>query len=133
MKPMAPDPVRFELIQWARDGAPITAWSSRIEPIMKQYCVSCHAPDSALPDFNKFENVQKVAAVDEGASVGSLTRFSHIHLFGIAFIFFFVGWIFSFAQYPTRWKLILIATPLPSCCSTSCPGGSPSISRSSPG
>ena len=30
-----------------------------------------------------------------GASVDSLTRVSHIHLFGIAFIFIFVGYIFS--------------------------------------
>jgi hypothetical protein len=111
MKPMAPDPVRFELIQWARDGGPITEWGPRIEPIMKQYCISCHNAGSSLPDFTKFENVKKVAEVDEGASIASLTRVSHIHLFGIAFIFLFVGWIFGLAQYPIRWKVILIATP----------------------
>ncbi|MGZ8219662.1 elongation factor-1 alpha [Methylomagnum sp.] len=111
MKPMAPDDVRFELIQWARDGGQITDWKPKIEPIMQQYCVSCHGPGAALPDFTKFENVKKVAEVDEGASVGSLTRISHIHLFGIAFIFLFVGWIFGMARYPNRWKLILIATP----------------------
>jgi hypothetical protein len=111
MKPMAPDEVRFELIQWARDGGQITAWASRVEPIMQKYCVSCHGPGAALPDFTKFENVKKVAEVDEGASIASLTRVSHIHLFGIAFIFLFVGWIFGLAQHPIRWKLILIATP----------------------
>jgi hypothetical protein len=111
MKPMAPDEVRFELIQWARDGGSIKDWSPKIEPIMQKYCVSCHGPGAALPDFSKFENVKKVAEVDEGASIGSLTRVSHIHLFGIAFIFLFVGWIFGLAQYPKRWKLILIATP----------------------
>jgi hypothetical protein len=111
MKPMAPDDVRFELIQWARDGGQITAWTPKIEPIMQKYCVSCHGPGAALPDFTKFENVKKAAEVDEGASIGSLTRVSHIHLFGIAFIFLFVGWIFGMAHYPNRWKLILIATP----------------------
>jgi hypothetical protein len=111
MEPMAPDPVRFELIQWARDGSPITRWSPEIEPLMKQYCVSCHSPGSALPDFSKFENVKKTAEVDEGQSIAQLTRVSHIHLFGISFIFLFVGWIFALAQYPQRWKLILIATP----------------------
>lgn len=111
MKPMAPDEVRFELIQWARDGGSIKDWTPRIEPIMQKYCVSCHGPGAALPDFTKFENVKKAAEVDEGASIGSLTRVSHIHLFGIAFIFLFVGWIFGLAQYPKQWKLILIATP----------------------
>jgi hypothetical protein len=55
--------------------------------------------------------VKKVAAVDEGVSVAALTRVSHIHLFGISFIFLFVGWIFAMAEYPKDWKLILISTP----------------------
>jgi len=111
MKAMAPDDVRFELIQWARDGAPALQWRSKIEPLIQQYCVSCHSGESALPDFHKREIVQKVAEVDQGASIGFLTRVSHIHLFGIAFIFLFVGWIFALAEFPARWQLILIATP----------------------
>jgi hypothetical protein len=111
MKAMAPDPVRFELIQWARDGAPAIQWRSKVEPLVQQYCVSCHNAQSNLPDFTKREVVQKVAEVDQGASVAAITRESHIHLFGIAFIFMFVGWIFTFAEFPERWQLILIATP----------------------
>jgi hypothetical protein len=111
MKPMAPDAVRFRLIQWARDEASLKEWNSEIQPLVNQYCVSCHAPGSALPDFSKYENIKKVAEVDEGASIASLTRVSHIHLFGIGFIFLFVGWIFSMAQFPQRFKLLLIATP----------------------
>lgn len=111
MKAMAPDDIRFELIQWARDGAPAKDWGTRIQPVFQKYCLSCHNADSGLPNFSDFSVVAKVAAVDEGASIGSLTRVSHIHLFGIAFIFLFVGWIFGLAEFPTRWKLILIATP----------------------
>ena len=111
MKAMAPDEVRFTLIQWARDGGSIKDWSSTIKPIMDQYCVSCHGPGAALPDFSQFENLKKVAEVDDGASIASLTRVSHIHLFGISFIFLYVGWIFAMARYPQKWKLILIATP----------------------
>lgn len=111
MKAMAPDNIRFEMIQWARDGAPKDVWESRVKSLVDQYCVSCHNGESGLPDFNKLDVFQSVAAVDEGASIGSLTRVSHIHLFGIAFIFLFVGWIFALAEYPHRWKLILIATP----------------------
>lgn len=111
MKAMAPDPVRFELIQWARDGAPALEWRSKIEPLVQKYCVSCHNAQSNLPDFTKLEVMQKVAEVDQGASVAAITRESHIHLFGIAFIFMFVGWIFTFAEFEERWQLILIATP----------------------
>ena len=111
MKPMAPDEARFKIIQWARDESNPIAWTQEIKPIFDQYCVGCHAPGASIPDFTQYENVKKVAAVDEGASIASLTRVSHIHLFGISFIFLFVGWIFALAQYPLRWKLILISTP----------------------
>jgi hypothetical protein len=111
MKAMAPDEVRFRLIQWARDGASIKDWNSEIQPIVAKHCVSCHGPGASLPDFSQYEGIKKVAEVDEGASIASLTRVSHIHLFGISFIFLFVGWIFAMAQYPQKWKLILISTP----------------------
>ena len=111
MEPMAPDEVRFKLIQWARDGASNKEYTAEIQPLVQQYCVSCHGPGASIPNFTEFENLKKVAEVDEGASIASLTRVSHIHLFGISFIFLFVGWIFSMAQYPGKWKLILISTP----------------------
>lgn len=111
MKPMAPDEVRFELIQWARDGAPATRWRDHIEPLIEKHCVACHNGESALPNFKKPEVVIQTAETDQGASISLLTRSSHIHLFGISFIFFFVGWIFSHAEFEERWQVILIATP----------------------
>jgi hypothetical protein len=111
MKPMAPGEERFELIEWARDGAPGKQWAGKIEPIVQKYCVACHNANSPQPDFSKFETLKKYAEVDEGASFSSLTRSSHIHLFGIGFIFLFVGWIFSMAEFPARWQIILIITP----------------------
>ncbi|MGH8502733.1 MAG: elongation factor-1 alpha [Gammaproteobacteria bacterium] len=111
MKAMAPDEARFELIEWARDGAPVDEWPPRIKPLVDHYCISCHNSDSALLDFTKRENFRQVAEVDQGASIETLTRVSHIHLFGIAFIFMFVGWIFALAEFPTGWKVLLIATP----------------------
>lgn len=111
MKAMAPDDVRFEMIQWARDGAEKGEYEKSIQPLVGQYCVSCHNGESNLPNFKKSEVFLSVAAMDHGASITSLTRVSHIHLFGIAFIFLFVGWIFALAEYTQRWKLILISTP----------------------
>jgi hypothetical protein len=111
MKAMAPDEARFELIQWARDEAPLEQWAPRIEPLLQKHCVACHNAESAQPDFTKLEVVKKLAEVDQGASIATLTRVSHIHLFGIGFIFLFVGWIFGMAEFDCRWKVILISTP----------------------
>lgn len=111
MKAMAPDEVRFQIIQWARDEAPVNEWNQKIQPLFQKYCLSCHNAVSGLPNFTDMAEIKKISAVDEGASIGSLTRVSHIHLFGIAFIFLFVGWIFGLAEFPQMWKLVLIATP----------------------
>lgn len=111
MKAMAPDEARFQLIAWAREGAPARQWGPKIKPLVDQYCVSCHNSDSAQPDFTKLENLQEAASVDEGATISTLTRVSHIHLFGIAFIFMFIGWIFALAEFQKGWKVLLIATP----------------------
>ncbi len=110
MKSKAPDDVRFVLIQWARDEAPMDQWG-KVGPLLEQHCSNCHDAESGLDQVAKPEVAQKLAEVDHGASISSLTRVSHIHLFGIGFIFLFVGWIFAMAEFDHRWKLILIATP----------------------
>ncbi len=53
-----------------------------------------------------------MAQIDEGATIPTLARVSHIHLFGIAFIFFFVCLIFYFATgIPTWLRVTAIAMP----------------------
>lgn len=112
MKVMAPDEVRTDIIAWAREGAPAEQWEPKFQGVFAQYCVGCHnSQQTALPDFSQLTSVQKTAQTDSGASIHALTRVSHIHLFGISFIFFFIGLIFAFARFDLRWKLILIATP----------------------
>ncbi|MGX2039395.1 elongation factor-1 alpha [Methylocaldum sp. MU1018] len=113
MKPMAPDEERFKIIQWVRDGAGQKAYEANIKPIVEQRCITCHnAEASGLPDFTKFENLQKRAAADTGATFSSLTRVSHIHLFGISFIFMFVGLIFSLSTgVPVKLKGAAIIMP----------------------
>jgi hypothetical protein len=97
MKENAPDAARLALIKWAREGAPESEWQSIVKPITDQYCVMCHGVIPGIAHVGEREVITKLAAVDQGATSTSLTRVSHIHLFGIAFIFFFVGFIFSFA------------------------------------
>jgi hypothetical protein len=110
MKDKAPAEVNFTLIKWARDGAPYAEWDT-VKPLIEKNCGSCHDAESGLPEVIKQDVAKTLAEVDHGASIATLTRVSHIHLFGISFIFLFVGWIFGMAEFNQRWKLILIATP----------------------
>ncbi len=111
MKPMAADDVRFQLIQWARDGAPALDWSGHIEPLVQAHCGACHNGQSSLPNFLKLDVLQQAAAVDQGESYSVLTRSSHIHLFSIGFIFMFIGGIFAFAKFPHGLQSVLMVTP----------------------
>ena len=112
MKDNASPEERLAIIKWVRNGADRTVWDSTIEPIMKRRCAVCHAHMPTLPDVSQYTVAKQLAAVDMGASISQLTRVSHIHLFGISFIFMFVGFIFSFAYGIKRWiKAVLIFTP----------------------
>lgn len=112
MQEMGTPEVRLDIIKWVRNGAPEAEWEPHFREVFHQNCVPCHSVMPGIPDFNKLEEVKKVAQVNEGASIQYLTRVSHIHMFGISFIFFFIGFIFSFAVGIPRWlKLLAIATP----------------------
>ncbi|MDX1796366.1 MAG: elongation factor-1 alpha [Hydrogenovibrio sp.] len=112
MKDNAPPAARFALIKWARKGAPKSEWKPKIQPIVNQYCAKCHGVISGIPDLPKYDVIKVLAKVDHGATMSSLTRVSHIHLFGISFIFFFVGLIFSMSVGFKPWvKAALIFTP----------------------
>ena len=100
------------LIQWARDGAPEKEWLPTIQPIVQAQCLMCHANVPKLVNLSTLASMQKVSETDRGAEIEALTRVSHIHLFGIAFIFFFIGLIFSLAVGFHKWvKAFLIMTP----------------------
>lgn len=113
MKENASEKERFAIIQWVRDGADKDDYvDDGIEKIVKDRCVMCHNKESSLPNFADFNVIKELTKEDEGATFGSLTRVSHIHLFGIGFIFMFVGLIFSFCETSTvKYKCIAIGMP----------------------
>jgi len=82
-----------------------------VRPLLEKNCGSCHDAESGLPEVTELNVLTSLAEVDHGASISTLTRVSHIHLFGIGFIFMFVGAIFGLAEFNQFWKLFLIATP----------------------
>ncbi|ATG88924.1 hypothetical protein [Methylomonas koyamae] len=113
MKENASEQERFQIMQWVRDGADQDDYEeSGVAKIIQDRCVMCHNKESSLPDFTDFKVLKELTKEDEGATFGSLTRVSHIHLFGISFIFMFVGLIFSFAETSTvKYKSIAIGMP----------------------
>lgn len=114
MKMNAPEDERFQIIQWVRDGADEEAYKEEgIDKIIQTRCVMCHNKEaSGIPNFNDFAKLKALAAQDEGATLASLTRGSHIHMFGISFIFMFVGIIFSFSETTkVEFKCIAIGMP----------------------
>ena len=114
MKDKASEQERFTIIQWVRDGADKDKYEDTgIKQIIETRCVMCHSSEaSGIPDFTDVETLKKTTEQDEGATFSSLTRVSHIHLFGISFIFMFVGLIFSFAETPTTlYKCVAIGMP----------------------
>lgn len=112
MKENAPPEVRMALIKWAVNGAPAAEWVTNIKPKVDQYCGPCHANMPGLANITDKAVMDGMTKRDEGASFATLTRVSHIHLFGISFIFFFVGWIFTYATgFSPRIKAFLIFTP----------------------
>jgi hypothetical protein len=112
MKDNAPPEVRMALTKWADAGAPQSEWESNIKPLVDQYCGPCHANMPGLANITDKAVMDQMTKRDEGSSISTLTRVSHIHLFGIAFIFFFVGWIFTYASgFKSLTKAILIFTP----------------------
>ena len=112
MKLMADEATRAEIIKWVRNGSPEDTWNSSIQTLVTANCVRCHGVIPGIPDYRTYEGIKTVTAIDEGATVPTLARVSHIHLFGIAFIFFFIGFIFTKTSGIPDWlKVTAISFP----------------------
>jgi len=114
MQDMLPAEKRKVIFDWLHAGAIQDQFETKINPIIQEHCIACHNPEANphLTDLRSYEGVAKVAAKDEGMSLATLVRVSHIHLFGIAFIFYIIGQIYSHAWVRPVWfKCTVIAAP----------------------
>jgi len=104
MSVMLPIEEKNVLLDWVKGGADRTKFETGIRPILDKRCISCHdGSNPNLPNLNGYDNVQKVTETDTGTGVFTLVRVSHIHLFGITFVFFMMGTIFSHAYVRPVW------------------------------
>lgn len=113
MSTMLPADEMNNLIAWVQQGADRAKYETEIKPLLEQRCMSCHdGSNPHLPNLNGYDNLQKVAVQDTGADVFTLVRVSHIHLFGLTFVFFVMGLMFSHAYVRPVWfKCTIVALP----------------------
>jgi hypothetical protein len=113
MSGMLPQRDLANMLDWIRDGADKRTYEASIETIVDANCLSCHdGSNPHLSNLDGFENIQQVVAQDTGADMYTLVRVSHIHLFGLTFIFFIVGFIFTHAWMRPIWlKSLIVLTP----------------------
>jgi hypothetical protein len=100
------------IMQWIHHGADEPEYNEKIAPILNRDCVLCHTPsvNPSLPDLTHYATVSEVAHAG-GATIPTLVRVSHIHLFGIAFILFFIGKIFLLCDLNIYVKRVAVVIP----------------------
>lgn len=101
-----------QIILWLRRGASEAEFIN-IQPILKRACEGCHSPASGLPiqPLTSYAEVSQYTSMDLGQSIKSLVRVSHIHLFGMSFIFILTSLIFALSQTSQLFRSVLIAIP----------------------
>lgn len=99
-----------KIIRWIGGGATEAGFAA-VQSIFTDNCVSCHNKEGGLPSLATFQEVSAYTALDMGQSVKTLVRVSHIHLFGMSFIFMLTSGIFALSEVRPSWRAILIAIP----------------------
>lgn len=104
---------KTDILDWINSGADEKGYEERVRPILEDNCIMCHSVESgmSIPPLESYSDVSELTVTDTGATIPALVRVSHIHLFGIAFILFFVGRIFLLCEMPVLWKRIAVVTP----------------------
>jgi hypothetical protein len=113
MSTMLPPDEAQPVIFWVQAGADRAKYDTDVRPIIDKRCMSCHdGSNPHIPNLGDWDAMKKLTEEDKGTDIFSLVRVSHIHLFGLTFIFFIVGLIFSHAYVRPVWfKCTVIALP----------------------
>lgn len=101
-----------QLVEWIRNGATAAEFAS-VQSIFIDNCAGCHSKSSGLPipPLTTYEEVTAYTRMDMGESIKRLIKVSHIHIFGMSFIFILTGAIFVLSEVKSGWRALLIAIP----------------------
>ena len=118
MGSMLPREEATTLVEWSRAGADRPTFDKDVKPVVDKRCMACHdGSNPHLPNLDGFDNIKKVTELDTGTPLFTLVRVSHIHLFGMTFIFFIMGTVFSHAYLRPVWlKCALVGLPFVAIC-----------------
>jgi hypothetical protein len=113
MAAMLPREEVVPIVDWVQAGADRGGFEKLVRPTLEKRCAGCHdGSNPHLVNLAGFDNVKKVTERDTGAGIFTLVRVSHIHLFGLTFVFFIVGSIFSHAYVRPVWfKCAVVGLP----------------------
>jgi hypothetical protein len=109
---------RQRIFSWIRSGATQDGFQA-VKPILDKNCITCHRANSGVkrpngqpvPSFESYEAISRLVEIDTGPTIAQLARVSHVHLFGISFIFFLTGFIIAHSETPAWFRVLLIVTP----------------------
>lgn len=101
------------ILRWLHDGAAKEGYDKTIAPILNRDCIMCHTPgiNASLPNLTNYAGVLEVSQAGGGAPLPVLIRVGHIHIFGIAFILFFIGKLFVLCEMNVYVKRIAVVIP----------------------
>lgn len=113
MSHMLPAEENLQIIDWVRRGTDKGEYETTMAAIFEKRCVACHNNRNPhLPSLEDYDAVMHMTEQDTGMDIFTLVRVSHIHLFGLTFIFFIVSMIFSHAYMRQEWlKIAIVAIP----------------------
>lgn len=113
MSGMLPAEERAAITTWIHRGLDKREYDTQIGPLLEKRCVACHdGSNPHIPSLVEYEEVLHTTELDTGMGFSTLIRVSHIHMFGMTFIFFVMGVIFSNASMKRLWlKSAIIAVP----------------------
>jgi hypothetical protein len=113
MSRMLPAEEVTTVIAWVEGGADRAKYEADIRPLLEKRCMTCHdGSNPHLPNLSAYDGVKKVTERDTGTDIFTLVRVSHIHFFGVTFIFFIMGTMYSHAYVRPVWfKCAIVALP----------------------
>ena len=101
------------IIGWVGTGASKDVYEAQVHSVGGQLKTGRKSGSNPhLSNLDGYDNIMTVVAQDTGKPLHTLVRVSHIHLFGVTFIFFVVGFIFSHAWVRPVWmKSVIMFLP----------------------